>query len=239
MTLYPGNQTGNEVGVLPGPPDEHKGPYYWWQAGAMWGAMIDYWHYTGDTTYNKLTTDGIINQIGEDQDFEPKRHRASLGNDDQGFWAMTAMLAAENRFPDPPGAGKEVPGWLGLAQAVWVRQTMPERQDEACGGGLRWQAPSAGWAGGIVYKNTIANGCYFNIGARLTRYTGNETYAKHAEKIWDWMWDHHFIDHETWRVYDGAVVTDNCTKVNTEQFSYNAGVLLQGAAAMWNHASPP
>lgn len=235
MTLYPGNKTGNEVGIFPGPPSEGKGPYYWWQAGAVWGAMIDYWHYTGDSTYNSLVTDGIIHQIGEDQDFEPKRHRASLGNDDQGFWGMTAMLAAENKFPDAPGAGSTVPGWLALAQAVWVRQTLPERQDSECGGGLRWQVPGAGWGPGQTYKNTIANAAYFNIGARLTRYTGNETYAQHAEKIWDWMWARGYIDHESWRVYDGAYSSDNCTEINRVQYMYNPGILIQGAAAMYDH----
>lgn len=41
MSYYTGNITNTEttVGVLPG-------PYYWWEAGAMWGAMLDYYHYT-------------------------------------------------------------------------------------------------------------------------------------------------------------------------------------------------
>jgi mannan endo-1,6-alpha-mannosidase len=41
MSYYTGNITNTEttVGILPG-------PYYWWEAGAMWGAMLDYYHYT-------------------------------------------------------------------------------------------------------------------------------------------------------------------------------------------------
>ncbi len=78
--------------------------------------MIDYWHYTGDTTYNDLTTQAIMWQTGAPQNaFMPPNWTASLGNDDQGFWGMTAMLAAENKYPDPP---KDQPQWLALAQGV-------------------------------------------------------------------------------------------------------------------------
>jgi hypothetical protein len=47
MTYYTGNHTGDVPGNLPQ-------PYYWWEAGAMFGSLIDYWHYTGDTTYNEV-----------------------------------------------------------------------------------------------------------------------------------------------------------------------------------------
>ncbi len=81
----------------------------------------------------------------------------------------------------------------------------------------------------------IANGCFFNIGARLARYTGNETYADWADKTWDWLWNVNYIDHDSWHVYDGAHVEANCTDINKATFSYNAGVMLQGAAFMYNY----
>ena len=37
MSYYNGNTTGNTPGLLPG-------PYYWWEAGAMFGSLIDYWY---------------------------------------------------------------------------------------------------------------------------------------------------------------------------------------------------
>lgn len=52
------------VGLLPD-------PYYWWEAGAMFGHMIDYWHYTGDTTYNDVVMAGILAQTGPDNNFMP------------------------------------------------------------------------------------------------------------------------------------------------------------------------
>lgn len=30
----------------------------------MWSALIDYWYYTGDTTYNNITLDGMMWQVG-------------------------------------------------------------------------------------------------------------------------------------------------------------------------------
>lgn len=116
----------------------------------MWGTLIDYWHLTGDETYNDLTKQAILFQVGPNQDFMPPNYTASMGNDDQGFWGMTAMLAAENKFPDPP---EDEPQWLALAQAVFNTMATPDRwQTDTCGGGLRWQVPFSNI--GYNYKNS-------------------------------------------------------------------------------------
>ncbi|RDA95652.1 hypothetical protein CP533_1131 [Ophiocordyceps camponoti-saundersi (nom. inval.)] len=227
MLFYVGNKTGGIPGTLPGPPP--AGNYYWWEGGAMMATYIDYWHLTGDSSYNKVIMEGMLHQVGEKENYMPANHTASLGNDDQGFWGMSAMLAAENKFPNPPD---DKPQWLALAQAVWNTMVDPSRHDTTCNGGLRWQIPFAN--AGYNYKNAIANGCFFNIGARLARYTHNGTYAEWAEKTWDWLWGVGFIDHENWRIYDGAHVDSNCTDINKATFSYNSAVLLQGAAFMYN-----
>ncbi|RFU81667.1 glycoside hydrolase family 76 [Trichoderma arundinaceum] len=225
-----GNKTGEIPGILPGPPSENKGDYYWWEGGAMMGTYVDYWHLTGDSSYNAVVMEGMLHQVGENENYMPRNHTASLGNDDQGFWGMTAMLAAENKFPNPPA---DKPQWLALAQAVWNTQADPSRHDETCNGGLRWQIPFSN--AGFNYKNTIANGCFFNIGARLARYTRNETYAKRAEDTWNWLWGVGYIDHDSWLVYDGGHVEKNCTDVNKATFSYNAAILTHGAAFMYNY----
>lgn len=77
------------------------------------------------------------------------------------------------------------------------------------------------------------------MGARLARYTNNATYAKYAEESWDWIWGVKYIDHESWLVYDGAYVTDNCTVLTKATYSYNAAILLQGAAVMYNYVTMP
>jgi len=229
MLFYEGNKTGMVPGILPGPPDDGKGPYYWWEGGAMMGTYIDYWHLTGDSSYNKVVMEGMLHQVGANEDYQPDNHTASLGNDDQGFWGMSAMLAAENKFPNPP---EDKPQWLSLAQAVWNTQADPDRHDEHCNGGMRWQIPFSNQ--GYEYKNTIANGIFFNLGARLARYTDNETYAEHAEDTWNWIWGVNYINHDDWRVYDGGTIDYNCTDLHKATFSYNFAVLLQGCAFMYN-----
>lgn len=89
----------------------------------------------------------------------------------------------------------------------------------------------------LTLDAAIANGCFFNIGARLARYTKNDTYAQYAERTWDWLWGVGYIDNENWHVYDGAHVEHNCTDINRLKVSYNPAVLVQGAAFMYNYVS--
>lgn len=152
LTYYHGSEPGQTPGILPGPPP--AGDYYWWESGALWGTLMDYWHYTGDSTYNELVTSSMLFHTGPPLNaYMPENYTISMGNDDQGFWGLSAMLAAEVGFPDPPA---DQPQWLQLAQAVFNTQADPGRHDDACGGGLRWQIPMANI--GYDYKNSISNG---------------------------------------------------------------------------------
>jgi mannan endo-1,6-alpha-mannosidase len=144
---------------------------------------------------------------------------------------MSAMLAAEENFPNPPS---DQPQWLALAQAVFNTQADPNRHDKTCNGGLRWQIPLSN--NGYNYKNSIANGCFFNLGARLARYTNNDTYARWAEETWEWVTGVGFMDAD-FNIYDGGHVEYNCTDINKAQFSYNNGVYALGAAYMYNYTN--
>lgn len=81
MTYYTGNVSGewNIPGILPASP-----AYYWWESGAMWNTLIDYWHITGDSSYNDVTSQGMLFQVGPYQDYMPPNQSKQLGNDDQG-----------------------------------------------------------------------------------------------------------------------------------------------------------
>jgi len=222
---YTGNNPGDIPGYLPA-------PYYWWEAGAMFGTLVDYWYYTGDTSFNDITTQALLFQVGPNADYMPPNQTKDEGNDDQAFWGMAALSAAEAKYPDPPPGQ---PQWLALAQGVFNTQA-PRWDSATCGGGLRWQIFT--FNNGYNYKNTISNGCFFNIAARLGRYTGNQTYIQWADKMWDWVsatglmsTDYHF--------YDGSDDTINCTQVNHIEWSYNTGVYLLGAANMWNITQDP
>lgn len=222
---YTGDRPGDVPGNLPD-------PYYWWECGAMFGGLIDYWYYTGDDQYNNITAQAMQHQIGEYNAFMPPNQSKSLGNDDQAFWGMAAMSAAENKFPDLPSSGPLAgPSWLALAQAVFNTQTT-RWNDKTCGGGLNWQIYT--FNNGYTYRNTISNGCFFNIAARLFKYTGNKTYSDWAIKTWDWEASIGLMTKEL-NFYDGSDETkNNCSEINHIQWTYNLGVHLSGAAAMWN-----
>lgn len=232
MTYYKGNLSGQIPGELPGPPPNpsitNQG-YFWWETGAMFGSLIDYWYYTGDSTYNDVVIEGMMFQTGSNNDYLPQNQTNGMGNDDQAFWGMAAMTAAELNFPNPPA---DKPQWLALAQAVY--NTQVPRFDDLCGGGLHWQAYQ--FLNGYSYKNSIANGCFFNLAARLAVYTGNDTYAQKAISTYDWTTAIGLID-GSYKVYDGTDSNQNCTVINHQQFSYNAAVFLLGAATMYNYTN--
>jgi len=193
------------------------------------GALIDYWYYTGDDKYNDIITQGMLFQVGPGRDYMTPNQTLTEGNDDQGFWGMAAMSAAEYKFPNP---APDQPQWLALAQAVFNTQAF--RWDtEHCGGGLRWQIFT--WNNGWNYKNSISQACFFNLAARLALYTGNASYAAWADKTWDWMVDRGFIDAK-YNIFDGAYIETNCTVLTLWQFSYNPGAFLLGAAALYNYS---
>ncbi|KAK8032607.1 glycoside hydrolase family 76 protein [Apiospora arundinis] len=100
LTFYRGDEPGWVPGILPGPPPD--GDYYWWHGGAMWGALLDYQHHTGDKDYERIVSEALLFQVGDDRDYNPANWSASMGNDDQAFWGMSAMIAAETGFRDPP-----------------------------------------------------------------------------------------------------------------------------------------
>ncbi|KAK5654380.1 hypothetical protein OQA88_7289 [Cercophora sp. LCS_1] len=224
MSFYHGHEPGGTPGLLPQ-------PYYWWEAGALMGSLVDYWYYTGDAKWNDMASEGLLFQVGPNNDYMPPNQTMTEGNDDQGFWGMVAMSAAEYTFPNPPD---DKPQWLALAQAVF--NTQAARWDEQdCGGGLRWQIFS--WNNGYDYKNSISQACFFNIASRLARYTGNNSYADWASKSWDWMAQTELLNLETYYIYDG-VHTNNCSSFTPYQWSYSAGAFLLGAAAMYNNSAP-
>ncbi|KAJ0161908.1 Mannan endo-1,6-alpha-mannosidase DCW1 [Colletotrichum tanaceti] len=199
-----------------------------WEAGAMFGTLVDYWWLTGDDSYNAITTQALLHQAGDDDDYMPQNQTLTEGNDDQGFWAMAAMSAAEHKYPNPP-EGR--PQWLALVQAVF-NEYVSRWDTEHCGGGVRWQIFT--WNAGFDYKNSISNGCFFNVAARLARYTGNATYSDWAERVWDWQTDIGLLtaEHE---VLDGVHFEGKCpSSTDGTKWSYNAGIFLYGAAVMYN-----
>jgi mannan endo-1,6-alpha-mannosidase len=196
--------------------------------------MIEYWHYTGDSTYNNVTYDGLTHQLSSSpsRDFNIPGESFNIGNDDQAFWVVAAMSAAEYGFlePAPP-----LPSWLQVVVNAWEIFVQRWAIDStSCGGGLRWQfvESMAGWN----YKNAISNSLFFQISARLARFTGNQTYFDWSHKIWNWTAEIGMIDN-LYNVYDGSDVLLNCTELDHHQWTYNVGAFLYGAAALANYTN--
>jgi mannan endo-1,6-alpha-mannosidase len=192
--------------------------------------MIDYWYYTGDSSYNDITIQPMLFQVGPNNDYMTPNQTKTEENYDQGFWGLAAMSAAEINFADPP---LDQPQWLALAQSVFNTQVVCW-DGTSCNGGLRWQIFT--FNNGYNYKNSISNGCFFNLAACLAKYTGNDTYAEWAEKAWDWMTGVGLLD-GSYYVCDGSNMTKKCSNVNHLQWTYNASAMLLGATNMYNYTN--
>ncbi|QLQ80178.1 hypothetical protein HG537_0D01790 [Torulaspora globosa] len=223
MDYYTGLQYGQTIGMF-------SNPYYWWEAGGAWGCMLDYWYFMENDTYNEIVSQALLYQVGEHKDYVPLNQSTTEGNDDQAFWGIAAMTAAERNFTNPP-ANK--PQWLYLAQAVF--NTMALRWDlSSCNGGLRWQIFM--WNTGYDYKNSVSNGALFHLAARLARYTGNQSYVDWADRVYEWMYGVGLISNGTEKfVYDGVNIAHNCTgNLTRYQWTYNQGLILSGCAYLYN-----
>jgi len=192
------------------------------------GAMLDYSHYTKDSTYDAQVTTALLAQRGPKQNYILPAHQGDEGNDDLAFWGFAVMAAAERNWPQPTS---KIPSFLDMAANIF--NFFVSKWDTAhCGGGLMWQIYGEN-PNGLHYKNSVSNGGMFQIAARLFRATGNQTYADWAAKVWDWTAKSSLIDPDTFVVYDGTDIAD-CAKVNKLSFTYSAGIYLYGAAVMAN-----
>ena len=117
MDYYNGDTYGGTPGMM-------VPPYYWWEAGAVLGSMIDYGYYTSNDTYTDTIKEALLYQVGKNNDYVPSNQTTTEGNDDQGFWGIAVMAAAERNFSNP---SPDQPQWLYLAQAVF--NTMAARWD--------------------------------------------------------------------------------------------------------------
>ena len=220
-------------------PGMFQAPYYWWEAGVAWSAMIDWSVVSGNDTYNDWIKEAIQFQSGTNWDFMTENQTSVEGNDDQGFWGITVMNAAEKNFTQPD---KGYPPWLYFAQATFNK--IAGRWDTTlCGGGLKWQIFP--WNAGYDYKNMVSNGVLFHMAARLARFTNNDSYVDWSEKVWKWARGVNFLSpiypdatnnfDMYMRVYDGAHTTDNCTDIATAEWTYDQGLMISGCAYLYNY----
>ena len=238
---------GSDVtGGVPGMPQE---PYYWYEGGVATSALVEWATLTGNDTFTDYILDSITFQGGDDKNFMTNNQTSVEGNDDEAMWGLTAMQAAERNFTR---ANSSYPPWLYYAQSTF--SSMASRWDTSgCNGGVRWQIYP--WNSGYNYKNSVSNGALFNLAARLSRFTNNATYVHWADRIWDWMEDTGQTcsqgdgecrlltygnstseEPSEWkiRVLDGASMDQNCSEVTVYEWTYNQGMMISGAAYLYN-----
>lgn len=147
------------------------------------------------------------------------------------------MSAAEFGWLEPP---EPYSTWLGICDNVFNDFVGRwELASITCGGGLKWQIFQS--SAGYYYKNSISNGCFFQLAARLWRHTGNSTYYQWAENVWAWSTAIGLVSNVdgNYIVFDGADETLNCTSLDHTQWSYNSAVYLHGAAVLANSTVHP
>ncbi|CAK1357614.1 Mannan endo-1,6-alpha-mannosidase DCW1 [Cercospora beticola] len=223
-----------------------------WISASTYNTLINYWHLThqqgqeqnaqpvpvspiagapvapSPDPFTFSLSSSILAQAGPQGDFSGA---ISPGNDDQLWWGLTTISAAEYGLP-----GCE--NWLDLAKNVfkavidrWQGDMCPSAA-ESGKGGLGWQIDTA--KDGYHYKNAITNGLAFQLAARLAKaeasgYTTN-FYLDWAKKLWDSGFGS-LINEESYKVFDG-VHAPECAKAAEEEWSYNVGVWMGGCAVM-------
>ena len=200
-------------------------PIWWWQSGSAVDALLTYTSTTGDTQYAKLLSNTLITEATGTNDFMTVH---ATGNDDQAWWALAALTAAETNFA-PTGP---VP-WATLAKNVFQEQTARWDNDK-CNGGMKWKILQGDGTDGWHYKSTIANGLFFQMAARLALLTSSADVKAWAVKSYDWTVSVGLISPE-FDVYDGtddAKGENGCVDVNHNLWSYNVGVFMYGSAVM-------
>jgi mannan endo-1,6-alpha-mannosidase len=200
-------------------------PLWWWQSGTAIDAILNYASTTGDQQYTSLLQNTILSQAIAGNDFMTVD---ATGNDDQAWWALAAMTAAENNIPQSGPIA-----WLDLARNVFNEQKSRWGGD-TCNGGMRWKIQLGDGKDGYHYKNAITNGLFFQLAARLAKLTSNADALAWAEKTYDWATGVGLIDAD-FNVYDGTDEGNGCADLNHDMWSYNVGVFLYGSAVLASH----
>ncbi len=229
MTYYHGNQTGQIPVSCPAP--HPAATTTGGRGGALWGTLVDYWHYTNDTTYNDVVQQALIFQ--SDNSYMPGNWSLSMGNDDQGFWACLPCWP-----PRPPSRTRPRANHSGWP---WHRPSSTHRRlptatmepaAAACGG--RSSRPTTATATRTASPTASSStSARASLGIRGTTRTRPK-----ATQTWDWLNQVGFMNSE-YDIFDGANVDTNCTDLHKEQFTYNAAIYLQGAAFMYDYVSCP
>lgn len=221
--------------------DGTPGANIWWTNAAAWDALIEYWARTGDGGFNSLVSDALVAQAGKGNDFQPANQSRTLDNDDIASWALAAMTAAERRLPYTDMAKQKGISWAQYAQNAFDVLTA-RWGNNPCNGGLRYAVTAAQpW---YDMASSGSGGNYYQLAARLYRYTGNETHGNWASKTMSWlqMDAGGLVQPINSTVYEAVNLTRGChpgtDDVSYWQWSIDLASIMHGAAIMGTGPQP-
>ena len=210
--------------------------------------MIKYQIYTNDISHQTDIQSALsrnMEELPNSQGYRMAR-KAPEGDTKEMWWIYPALTAMELGFPAPEWKSGNVSlGLTGKCNVTWqslainaFEEYVERWNDEknTCDGGLRWQLEDPG------YKNTATNGGFFQIAARLARYTGNRTFADWATTVWEWTKAVELLETgEEYHVHDGAEDREQreCSMdgyLENQEWSHTLGLYLQGAANMYAYS---
>ena len=180
---------------------------YWWQSANAVEVLVDYARLSGDTSGDARLA-GIYDFFVNPPSFFPvQANFLNDYNDDSGWWAI-AWMKEYDRTGDPRH--------LAIPRAIFDR--VSSQWQEAAGGGIPWNTTS-------TYLNSVTNGLFMIVAARLAVRTGDPSYLDWAKKDWAWYSQAGIFDPGTGVVFDAAQ--------NHDLWTYNQGVVLGGLTELY------
>lgn len=213
----------------------------WFGSAIIWAGVYQYSLQTGDTRYDEVAHSALsLASYNREGDILGGSLRAisekleGKWNDDIGWWMRTFLKAVEKY-----GKHKEVS--KGVTYYDVAKKTFKEifeQYDDKCGGGIYWSRNRDTGSKGYAYKSTITNTIAVEAGAVLhTISKGEEPFLQNAKKTEDWLRSSGLVTQNS-SIYDGLDVRD-CTQLNRNRWSYNAGTFITALVEMNKATDPP
>ncbi|HEY3869084.1 MAG TPA: glycoside hydrolase family 76 protein [Actinocrinis sp.] len=195
-------------------------PSSWWNSAVALTSIVDYIRQTGDTQYEWIinrtyqTNDGAF-AAGTRSSDPISGNFISNATDDSEWWGL-AWLDAYNL------TGNQAYLNTAVAIANYVNTLW---DPSSCGGGVWWNTDR-------TYKNAVTNGLWVELTASLhNSISGDTAWLAKANTAWNWYLGSGLID-SSGLVNDG--LTSSCTNNGQTVWSYNQGLAIGAAVAMWH-----
>lgn len=189
-----------------------------WRVGEALQATVDYAAYSGDTS----TFEAIVETIHKRRPWYMIEVLADGSWDDSSWWVL-AYIRAHEVF------GSSSTNYIGDARRVFDHVWEKAHSTETCGGGVWWSSKNS-------YKNAVTNELIIACAARLYLAGQGDEYLHIASQQWSWF-ERSGMMNEQGLINDGLNIDSanlsHCTNNGGETWTYNQGVIIGAAAALF------